>query len=234
MAARNKNNRRLRRALRRLALLCVLVAGLLTLWQVLPLGEWRDPQRLGPWLDELNANPWAGPMVVAAFLLGSIMIFPVSALIAATGIALGPVDGLLWALIGSLFAAVVTYEAARLLPDEVLDDWVGPWIRRLGVRFERSGIVTIMVARNIPVAPFTLINVVAGASNIRFRDYLIGTVLGMGPIIAALTILGDRLRGVLEAPTSLNIILLGLAIVLWFVIGLSLQLLSNRLDTVRG
>jgi uncharacterized membrane protein YdjX (TVP38/TMEM64 family) len=233
MATNNKNIRRFRRSLRRLVVLCVLVTVLLSLWQFLPLGEFRDPARLGLWLDRLNTSPWAGPIIVAAFLIGTLIVFPVTALIAATGIALGPIEGLVWALVGSLFAATVTYILARLLPEEVLDDWIGPWVRRLGMRFERNGIVSVMVARNIPIAPFTLINVMAGAANIRFRDYLIGTILGMGPMIAALTVLGDRLRGAIENPTPLNILLLCVAIGVWFVIGLVLQMISNRLVTMR-
>jgi hypothetical protein len=50
----------------------------------------------------------------------------------------------------------------------------------------------------------------------------------MAPVIAALTILGDRLRGAWEAPTALNISLLALAVVSWFVLACGLQALSNR------
>jgi uncharacterized membrane protein YdjX (TVP38/TMEM64 family) len=213
--------------------LCAFITALLSLWQFLPVGEFRDPARLGFWIDRLNANPWAGLIVVAVFLVGTLIVFPVTALIAATGIALGPVEGLVWALAGSLIAATVTYALARLLPADVVDDWIGPWVRRLGMRFERNGIVSVMVARNIPIAPFTLINVMAGAASIRFRDYLLGTILGMGPTIAALTILGDRLRGAIEHPTLLNIFLLSVAIGVWFIIGLILQSLSNRLVAMR-
>lgn len=206
---------------------------MLAFWRYSPLGEWSDPARLGEALDALKANPWAGPIVVLAFLVGTFLVFPVSAMIAATGIALGPMSGLLWASVGSLVAAIVTYGGARLIPDRVLDNWLGPWIRRLGRRYEHGGIVSVMVARNIPIAPFTLVNVVAGVAKIRFRDYMIGTVLGMGPLIAALTVLGDRLRGAWEEPSAVNVVLLVLAIAIWFVVALGLQLLSNRLVSAR-
>ena len=87
-----------------------------------------------------------------------------------------------------------------------------------------------MVVRNLPVAPFTVINVLAGASAIRFRDYLVGTALGMGPGVAAVTLLGDRLKGVLESPTFANVGLLTLAIVGWIGLALGLQAVSNRLS----
>jgi uncharacterized membrane protein YdjX (TVP38/TMEM64 family) len=222
------NNDRARRAIIRLGALCVLVAIVLAFWRFSPLGELRDPLRLGVMLDQLSASPWAGPIVVAGFLIGSFIVFPVTAMIAAAGIALGPTSGFLWASIGSLVGATVTYGIARMLPEKTIENWVGPWVGKMGRRFERGGIVTVMVARNLPIAPFTLINLVAGGARLPYRDFLIGTILGMGPIIAALTILGDRLRDAWVAPTSLNISLLGLAVVAWFVLAWALQALSNR------
>jgi uncharacterized membrane protein YdjX (TVP38/TMEM64 family) len=228
MEARDNNNPYLRRNLIKLAGLCLVVATILAVWRFSAFGEYSDPARLGALLDELSTSPWAGLIVVGGFVLGSFVVFPVTAMIAATGIALGPVDGLLWASVGSMVGATVNYGLARMLPDHALETSVGPWVRRMAQRLERGGIVPVMVARTFPFAPFTLINIVAGGARIPFRDFVIGTVLGMGPVIAALTILGDRLRGAWEAPTALNLMLLVVAIVAWFLLALSLQSLSNR------
>ena len=235
MGARaNIDNRFRRRLLVRLAAVCILAAALIAFWQYSPLGEWSDPEYLRVMLNGLRANPWAGPIVVGVFLLGTFVVFPVTALVAATGIALGPTRGLLWASVGSLVAAVVTYWIARMaVPEHMLDRWLGAWSGRMRRRFQRSGIVAVMVARNVPIAPFTLINVVAGASRIPLRDYLIGTCLGMGPTVAALTVLGDRLRGAWESPTPLNVALLCIAIAAWFLLALGLQTLSNRMVAAR-
>ncbi|MGD8341101.1 MAG: VTT domain-containing protein [Gammaproteobacteria bacterium] len=228
MDARDENNIYLRRSLIKLAGLCSAGVAVLAIWRSSAFGEYSDPDRLGVVLDQLSASPWAGAIVVVGFLLGSFIVFPVTAMIAATGIALGPVDGLLWASVGSFVGATANYGLARMLPDHAFDNWVGTWVGRMGQRFERGGIVPVMVARTFPFAPFTLINVVAGGARIPYRDFLIGSVLGMGPIIAALTILGDRLRGAWESPTALNFILLVVAVVAWFLLALSLQMLSNR------
>jgi phospholipase D1/2 len=45
----------------------------------------------------------------------------------------------------------------------------------------------IVAVRIVPVAPFAVINLFTGASHIRLRDYLIGTLLGMIPGAAGLT-----------------------------------------------
>lgn len=231
--ASNNNNRRMRRGLIRLLGLFLLIGALLALWRYSPLDEWTLPSQVGVWLEQLRASEWAGPIVVAGFVLGSFVVVPVTAMIAATGIALGPTNGLIWASVGSLAGATVNYAIARKIPEATIERWAGPWVGRMGQRLKRGGIVAVMVARNLPFAPYTLINVVAGGARIPFRDYLIGTILGMGPVIAALTILGDRLRDAWEDPNAANIALLLLAILLWFVLALGLQTLSNRLAAAR-
>ena len=228
MEARENNNKTRRAVFFRLAVVCAVAAILLATWRYSPAARFGDPQLLVEALDALRTHPWAGPIVVVGFLLGSFIVLPVTGMIAATGVVLGPRDGLLWASIGTLFAATVNYSIARLVPGPTLERWLGRWVGKMGRRFERSGIVSVMVARNVPIAPFTLINVVSGAARIPYRDFFIGTCLGLGPVIAALTILGDRLRGAWESPTLMNILLLCIAIASWFLLALSLQALSNR------
>jgi phospholipase D1/2 len=224
----NNNDRRMRFALLRLTAISTLVLIALIFWRYSPFSQGGGPGQLGLFLDTMSASPWAGPIVVGMFLIGSFVVFPVTAMIAATGVALGPADGMVWASAGALIGASVNYGIARALPESAIEALIGSWIGRLGQKMERGGILAVMLARNFPFAPFTVINVVSGAARIPYRDFLIGTVLGMGPVIAALTLLGDRLRAVWEVPTMLNVSLLAAAILIWFAIAVTLQSLSNR------
>jgi uncharacterized membrane protein YdjX (TVP38/TMEM64 family) len=72
----------------------------------------------------------------------------------------------------------------------------------------KRGLLTVMVVRVVPVAPFTVVNLIAGASHIRFRDFLIGTVFGMTPGIMAIVLLVDRARASIRAPNPENILTL--------------------------
>ncbi len=47
--------------------------------------------------------------------------------------------------------------------------------------------------RLVPVAPFTVVNVAAGAFNVRFFDFALGTLIGMAPGIFAIAVFGERL-----------------------------------------
>jgi phospholipase D1/2 len=213
-----------------LLIAALLIGGFVAAWRFTPLSEWADPERLGDLLETIAASPWAGPAVLGAFLVGSLVMFPVTVLILATAVALGPWSGFGWALAGCLLGATATFGVGRLLGPDTVQRLLGRRIGGVLKRLRRGGIVPVMVIRNVPIAPFTVVNVVAGASAIRLRDYLVGTALGMGPGIAAVTLLGDRLRGVLENPTPGNVGWLSLAIVLWIGLALGLQALSNRAE----
>jgi len=219
----------LRRHALRLLVLTGLTLAALAAWRYTPLAQWADPERLSGLLDGIAASAWSGPIVLACFVLGSLVVFPVTVLIAATAAALGPLPGFAWGLAGSLLAAALDFGIGRLLPQRLLERWFGRWIGGVGRRLQGGGIVSIMLIRNLPVAPFSVVNVLAGAARVRPADFLLGTTLGMAPGIAALTLLGDRLAGVWRDPGWLNIGLLAGAAGLWIGIAVGLQNLSNRL-----
>jgi phospholipase D1/2 len=80
----------------------------------------------------------------------------------------------------------------------------GEKLNHISRQMAKKGILTVAVIRNIPVAPFTMINLIAGASHIRLKDYLLGTALGMTPGILAITIFADRILHTIMHPDWIN------------------------------
>jgi uncharacterized membrane protein YdjX (TVP38/TMEM64 family) len=67
------------------------------------------------------------------------------------------------------------------------------------------------------VAPFAIVNLIAGASHIRLKDFLIGTALGMSPGILIITLFADRLLQTIINPGWTNaLIALALATAMIF------------------
>jgi uncharacterized membrane protein YdjX (TVP38/TMEM64 family) len=66
----------------------------------------------------------------------------------------------------------------------------------------------VITVRIVPIAPFVIINLVAGASHIRFRDYLLGTALGMAPGIAGITLFADGLVAAVRDPSPTTLAVL--------------------------
>ena len=86
----------------------------------------------------------------------------------------------------------------------------------------------------VPVAPFTLINMVAGASHIRFVDYLLGTALGMGPGLVVLVLFGRQLGEAIADPGLTEVALLVAAAAAWLGLSFALQALATRLRSDDG
>jgi phospholipase D1/2 len=105
---------------------------------------------------------------------------------------------------------------------------LGPRLNRIRRAITRHGVLAIATVRMVPVAPFTVVNLAAGASRIPFIDYMLGTILGMLPGLVLMSALGYQIFNVLTAPTPLNVSLFVLAVVAWIGASLGIQALVTR------
>ena len=99
-----------------------------------------------------------------------------------------------------MLSAVLTYALGHLLGRNTVQRFAGRKIGELNRRLARRGLLTIIFVRIIPVAPFTVINLIAGASHIRFRDFAIGSAIGLLPGIVGMSIFTDRLAATIQKP----------------------------------
>jgi len=177
-----------------------LALALAALWYLTPLGERFDLEAIVAWGRGLDESAAAPLVVLLAFLLGGLVMFPVTVLILSVLVIFGPVEGFVYALGGSVANALLTFSLGRVLGRETVRRLAGGRLNRLSRRLARRGVMAVGAVRVIPVAPFTIVNMVAGASHIRFRDYLLGTLLGMAPAILALAIFGQGLLSLIAEP----------------------------------
>lgn len=184
--------------------------------------------RVGAAIESLSASPWRVPLVLVVFVLASVVSVPILALIGATVVALGPVMGFLCSAAGTLLAATATFGVGRLLGREPLRRWLGKRIDALEQRVAERGVIAIALIRKVPIAPFTIVNMVIGALGIRFSDFLWGTALGMLPGIAAFAFVSDRAVDAWRDPTPRNVALIAGAVLLWLAVVFGVQWLLNR------
>lgn len=166
-------------------------------------------------LRDLNAG-WARPLlVVLVYVLAGLVAFPVTLLIVATGAVYGALEGSLYALAGSGLSALLSFGLGRALGRRGLSALPQRWTEAIERRLRRQGLLAIITLRVVPVAPFTFVNLLAGASSLSWRDFALGTFIGMAPGILGLTVFSDQVVSALRAPTPFAIGLLSaLALVL--------------------
>ncbi|WP_342240092.1 VTT domain-containing protein [Inquilinus sp. OTU3971] len=207
----------------------VVAALLLALaWGATDLAGWIQPERLQQSLHGLAGTGWALPLVVAAFVLGGMVMFPVTVLIAATAAAYGAWPGLAYAGAGALASALAGYLVGLLAGEAALRAVMGPRLHRIRDGIARRGVIAVATIRLVPIAPFTLVNLVAGAARIPILDFTLGTAIGLAPGLLVLSTLGDRLLSILRDPSLAEIGVLLAVIAAWIALSIGLQALVSR------
>jgi len=191
-----------RRTVVGLTLAVVAVAALGLFWRVGPLADWLQPERIAAVATRFAESAWGPPLAAALFVPAGFVMAPAVALIVASGLVFGPWMGFVVSLVGSVLSAVSTYAAGRFLWRDTVRRLGGRRLNRVSRRLARRGLLAVIALRVVPVAPFTVVNLAAGASHIGFRDYVLGTLLGMAPGTLALTVLAGQIRATWEDPDA--------------------------------
>ncbi|SMP70114.1 Phosphatidylserine/phosphatidylglycerophosphate/cardiolipin synthase [Noviherbaspirillum suwonense] len=211
-----------------LGLLALALVLLTVAWRATPLRDTMNLASMIGMAERLQYLPFTPAIAIASFMLAASLMVPVTLLIAVTGIVFGPFYGALYAIVGSTLSAALTYGLGVWVGRETVRDLLGARINRLSRRIAKRGVLAVMVVRVLPVAPFAVVNVVAGASHIRLRDFLIGTVLGMAPGIVLTVTFVHHLAEAARRPTAGTIAVLVLMGVVLIASALGLQKLFAR------
>jgi len=184
------------------------------LWKWTSLNDWINLETIVAWQASVRNNPAAFYLVVGAYLLGSLVLFPVTILNVATIFAFGPILGNIYGLFGWLAGAAMGYGIGRALGRQSVRTLARSRLGRLIQPAGRNGFLTVLTLRVFPVAPFTLINFFVGATGIRFRDFFLASLVGRIPGIILLTLAGAQVENLLRQPDVIGVVLLGLTLTL--------------------
>ena len=194
--------------------LVLAVAALAAAWRWGPLRQWLSIDTMAAAASAVQGEPSAPLWVLGVYVLASLAAMPITVLIVVTALVFGPAAGFGYALTGSLLASGVTFALGRALGRDTVRRLAGARLNELSRRLGNGGVLAVLVLRLVPVAPFTLVNLVAGATHLRARDFLLGTALGMIPGILAVTVFSDRLAVALWHPSAVTLGLLAGAVIL--------------------
>jgi len=206
----------------RVVIVCgVLAAALIALYLASPKDLVERAGEIKAWLDKLG---WAAP---AVFTAGAAVLVaagvPRLLLCAIGGLAFGFWQGLLWTHVGTVAGSYATFLFVRWGGrDFVLRRW--PRIRGYSDLVSARGLVSILIARQIPVSGF-LVSSLLGLTHVGHFDFLAGTAIGIVPEAIPATLVG---AGVAQGSLGRTMSYL-LAAAVWFVIiGLVVRRLRRR------
>jgi uncharacterized membrane protein YdjX (TVP38/TMEM64 family) len=177
------------RALVRVALLAAVGLGLIAAWSLGLVELLMDPDETAAVLRSMGA--WGYLLYVASFSLLSPFFVPGIAFVVPAAMIWPPWLALLLSLVGAGGAGSVGFAFARFLAR----DWVATriptplrrWDDALRTRPIRTVILIRILFAFLPPAHWAL-----GISGIRYRPFLLGTVIGLVPMVTGLTWIGGE------------------------------------------
>jgi phosphatidylserine/phosphatidylglycerophosphate/cardiolipin synthase-like enzyme/uncharacterized membrane protein YdjX (TVP38/TMEM64 family) len=193
---------------RAVAFALIIVAGVIA-WRYTPLAEWLSLDLLVGWGGMLEGQWWTPLAILGAFFLSGFLFLPITLLIVVAALIFDPLHGILYGLGGALVSSLSSYGLGHVVGKEMVRKVAGDRLNSLSKQLARRGTLAMAVIRNLPIAPYHVVNMIAGASHIRLRDYLLGTALGMLPGVFAINLFTEGFIEAMRDPSWKSLVLPG-------------------------
>ncbi|HXD91325.1 MAG TPA: TVP38/TMEM64 family protein [Candidatus Binataceae bacterium] len=188
-ATRPKGDSRATKILR-IAFLAILVGG--SAYLLYEHSDWfKNPRAMKA--EVLTWGAWGPIAYMLLYAVGPSFLVPGAVMTIAGGLAFGALWGSIWSLIGANLGALIAFAAGRFLGKSFVAGLVPQRFRHLLDRLVRNGFYVILYLRIVPVIPYNMLNLLAGASPIEFQDYMSASLIGMVPGTILFAFLGDAL-----------------------------------------
>jgi phospholipase D1/2 len=188
----------------KIVLIMLVTAALAAAWRFTPLAELATAERIIAWARAVREMQWAPVAVIALYTPAAFLMFPRPLLTLLTVIAFGPWLGFAYGMAGIIVASLATYYAGRLLPRRTVKRLAGEKLDDMSKKLSADGLLAVTAVRLVPLAPFAIEGIVAGAIRIRLLPYVLGTFLGMLPGVLATSVFGRQITAALEDPSTVN------------------------------
>jgi pyruvate/2-oxoglutarate dehydrogenase complex dihydrolipoamide dehydrogenase (E3) component/uncharacterized membrane protein YdjX (TVP38/TMEM64 family) len=178
----------------RLVLLGLLLVALLVALKLLPVNDWL--LRFVAWIRDAGTTGMA--VFVVAYIVACILLLPGLILTLGAGFAYGVAVGVPLVWVAANLGAAVAFLLGRTLARERIAARVAGNARFAAIdrAVGREGLKIVLLTRLSPAFPFNLLNYAYGLTQVTFRDYMIGSLVGMIPGTAMYVYLGSLITSV--------------------------------------
>lgn len=148
-------------------------------------------------------------VVVSVYPLAAVVLFPVTLLVLLTAFLFEPVQALACASLGVVLSGLVGWTVGHSFSGrQHISLLTRGHAHRVGAILSRYGVLSVAVIRHIPIAPFTVVNIVIGSAGVTLGQFVLGTLVGMLPGIVAITLFEQGVKQLIHNPSLTNILLL--------------------------
>ena len=165
-----------KKALMKAIFLLIFIVAAIFLVRFTPIKNYLTAESLGRFLD--GAGFW-GPLIFILIYAAGVCLFLPGTLLTGLGAAIfGAYEGFVYVWFGAMAGASVAFFIGRTLGREFASSLIGDKLKKYDDGIERNGFATVLYLRLV-YFPFTPMNFGMGLTKVHFRDYFIGTGLGI-------------------------------------------------------
>jgi uncharacterized membrane protein YdjX (TVP38/TMEM64 family) len=126
----------------------------------------------------------AGVYIILGKIVGDVVLFPGTPLTVLAGAVLGSFWGTVVSIVGNVIGASCAFLISRYLLKNFIQNKVlkkYPKVDRFEGELSKNGFFVVLFLRLVPVFPFNILNFLLGVTEVKFKDYFFGTLVGIIP-----------------------------------------------------
>lgn len=147
-----------------------------TVVRLTPVRNYLTAEMLSSFLQ--NSGYWAPLVYIILYAVGVCLFLPGTLLTGLGAAIFGPYLGFVYVWIAAMIGSSAAFFIGRTLAREYASSLIGDRLKKYDDAIERNGFATVLYLRLV-YFPFTPMNFGMGITKVRFKDYALGTGLGI-------------------------------------------------------
>ncbi len=144
-------------------------------------------------IKQFEYSLWSLIGITVIYVVLLAIMFPLTILVVATGMLFGTEWAMLCATLGALTASATGYAAGHWVGRETIEKYGGKRVRQAEKYIQNNSFSSMVLINLLPVAPFTMTNMLAGAFRLDFTRYMLGSAVGLVPGLFVVIVFGGQL-----------------------------------------
>jgi pyruvate/2-oxoglutarate dehydrogenase complex dihydrolipoamide dehydrogenase (E3) component/membrane protein YqaA with SNARE-associated domain len=175
-------------------ILLLFLVGLFLVFKYTPLREYFQPMKAREAI--LAFGIWAPLIFIFFYILITVFFIPGSPFSILAGTIFGPIFGTLYIVLGAGIGSAITFLFTRFFGRDLIEKKFANYLKKIKeqeLSLKKNGFLAVLLLRLLPIIPYNVLNYILGLTKIRFKDYFLGTVIGIIPGSFIYAFFGDSL-----------------------------------------
>lgn len=143
----------------------------------------------------LSYGPFAAVVFVVIYSLKPVvLVFPASLLSILAGSIFGPVKATFLSMVSCFFAGTLAFYLSHVLGKSFVEKLLGEKALKLDNSIEQHGFKIMLLMRLSAIFPYDPLSYAAGLSKMKYRDFILGTMIGILPEMIAYSYVGHNME----------------------------------------